>query len=714
MDAKKDMLTRTYIVLLLVTVVALAVFVRAFQLQVFEGEKWRAKGREMYIALRPVEAQRGNIYDVNGSLLATSLPYYSIYWDATVVPMDTFSRYVDELASLLGSEIDNEYTVGAWVQRLYDAKVSNNRYFLIKRHASYPQMTRIQSYPVFRMGKYKGGLIIEQQNKRQYPFRLLAYRTIGRYEVVEEKLANGSLNTDTLRIGLEGYYNKYLSGQQGQRLMEKINNQTWVPVHDVSDIEPKAGRDVVTTIDINLQDIVESALMKAMKQYEAKYGCAVLMEVKTGAIRAIANIGKMESGDYWEDYNHAIAKSTEPGSTFKLASIMALLEDGYVDLDDTIDLEYGKHKFFDATMEDAVDHGLTKTTVRHAFEISSNVGIAKLIHEHYNKNGKEKRFLNHLHDFRISTRTGIELDGEGDPFVKSNDAADWSGISLPWMSTGYEVSLTPIQLLSFYNAVANQGNYMKPYLVEEIREYGQPIKKFKPTVLKRRIASKSTLKQVTELLVGVVKNGTAKAIYTDKYQLAGKTGTAVTNTEDFRKGKDFKRYQASFAGFFPADKPMYSCVVMLYDPKSGIYGGTVCAPVFREIADKTYALSFDAHPNLASRKIAWGEALMPNLQAGYKSEMLRILNLLKYRVEDESKTSWAVATSENDTVKLAQRNIQDKVVPNVLGMGLRDAIFLLENKGLRVRTVGVGKVKSQSVKPGQSTRGIRNVTLVLG
>jgi cell division protein FtsI (penicillin-binding protein 3) len=476
--------------------------------------------------------------------------------------------------------------------------------------------------------------------------------------------------------------------------------------------------DVVTTIDVNIQDVAESALLRAMETYRAMGGCVVVMEVGTGAIRAMANLGRTETNEYWETYNFATSMSTEPGSTFKLATMLALLEDNLISLEDTVDLEGGRARFYDQQMEDSYLHGLQKVSVQKAFELSSNIGMGKLVEKHYTQNRDIEGFLERLRDFRLDKPTGIDLENEPNPYIKSprNAADNWSGITLPWMSTGYELRMTPLQQLAFYNAVANGGKLMRPYLVEEIRDNTETHKRYEPQVLKRRIASSSSIETVTAMLEGVVKSGTASNIYTDRYRIAGKTGTSIMNYSQYLAGQAPKKYQASFAGFFPADKPLYSCIVVIYEPESGFYGGTVAAPVFRAIADRCYAGAFYAHAPLPKKPEApLPNQQLPDFQVGFLEDFRTIFKKLRLKPEanGDREAPLALLRAENDTLKYYTRTWKKEQVPNVVGMGLRDAVFLLENQGIRVHSVGVGKVKSQSVKPGQNARSVRSITLIL-
>ncbi len=714
-ESKNEILWRIYVVMFIMLLGCFVVVLRIGTLQIIEGPKLREQADSMHIRKRPVKAARGNILADDGkSLLATSLPYYQLNWDLSMVNDDSFAYYLDTLSNLMATYVDDELTPGAFRDKLIRAKDAKDKYFLIRRNVSYIELQRIKTFPIFNSGKKsKSGLIVTEMSRRQYPFKMLAHRTIGYNRVVD----GDDASKDTLQVGLEGYWNDKLSGEEGLMWMQQLSKDVWVPVNDIAKVEPRAGKDIVTTINIDIQDVTEKALLEALQAHEADHGCAIVMDVKTGQIKAIANIGFNEDRtQYWEDFNYAVGENVEPGSTFKLASMIALLEDGHVKLDDTVNLNKGRWQFYDAVMEDASPHGIYYTTLEHVFEMSSNVGISKTIHKYYNgSKDKQTHFVRRLSDMVLDKPTGIEIGGERAPFIKTPDRSDWSGISVPWMSIGYELELSALQMLTFYNAVANGGIMMKPQIVKEIRSYGDLLEKIDPKVVKKRIASKKTLETVTHLLTRVVESnyGTAHNIYTPQYRIAGKTGTAVINWREYQAGSESKKYRASFAGFFPAEKPVYSCIVVITNPKNG-FGGTVAAPVFRKIADFCYASSVETHPPINNEKYIYTDATLPKLQVGQKEDLKYLLEYLKMPFKDVSKTAWAVGFVENDSLTLLTRSIQDDVVPNVVGMGLRDALYLLENRRLRVKVVGVGKVKSQSVKPGRSIKSVQTITLVLG
>ncbi|MBR9921304.1 MAG: transpeptidase family protein [Bacteroidetes bacterium] len=707
MTIKNEVLIRMYTVLVFVVVFALFIFVRAIRISVTEGEIWRERGKEKYVQVRSIEADRGNILAADGSLLATSLPFFDIAFDPNssgMAPGD-FDKHIDSLAYCISTFVDPSLTEGAYKDYLDSLREAGKQYVRIKSNASFEEMLKIQEFPLFNQGQYRGGFIATPKYRRDRPFGLLAHRTIG------------YVREGSKPVGLEGYFDETLAGEAGQQLMIRVDDGLWKPINDLAKIEPRSGKDIVTTIDVDLQDITEQALYSAVLDHEADHGVAILMEVETGAIRAIANIGKTRDGDLWETYNHAVGSATEPGSTFKLASIMALLEGGYVNLEDSLDLEKGKTAFYEETMLDASAHMLDSTSVRRAFEISSNVGIAKLVQQHFGDGEKAEEYVNLIRSFHLDQPTGIEIQGEAIPYVKEPYSQDdsWSGTTLPWMSIGYEVMITPLQLLAFYNAVANGGIMVKPYLVSEVQEYGQTLEQFPIQVLSKKIASKKTIAQARELLEGVVLNGTARGYRTEKYNFAGKTGTAQLNYQRLKDRTRVGGYQASFAGYFPAENPKYSCIVLISNPrKGGIYGSDVALPVFRGIADNVFLSRPDMFPVLNDMpKGVLASNKMPDQDVGRWSDFEQALTALNVPYDPGSPAEFGVLLTDSVSLNIERRTIPEDRVPNVVGMGLRDALYILENRGLKVEVSGYGKVRQQSIKPGTRLRG-QTIRLRLG
>lgn len=695
-----------YIVTLVLMFAAIAVFSKAFKISTTDGAKWRALGNELFVKTMPIEPLRGNIFAADGSILATSLPYYEIRFDPLTSNITTalFNKNIDSLSLCLAG-INGKYNAKGWKDYLKKGREDHVRDILIMEKASQEEYDKLKRCPLFRLGKYKGGFIANQKSNREHPFGSLALRTLGYVNL-----------TDKQFVGLEGYYNNYVGGEVGKESMHKVGRDLWLPLNDLNQVQPRNGDDLLTTLDVNLQDITQQALLKSIDFHNADGGCAIIMEVKTGAVKAISNFRRTADGKLGETYNDAINKSTEPGSTFKLASLMALLEDEYVSLEDTVDVNYGKTRFYERELVDAEKHGLKITTVKHAFEISSNVGISRLVQRFYGESNKAEKFISHLKDFNLDKQTNIDLEGEGFPIIKEayDSKAGWSGTTLPWMSIGYETAITPLQMLAFYNAVANGGTMMKPYLVSEIQRFGETIKTFEPSVVKRRIASKSTIAKAKELLEGVVLNGTAKDLRTSKFNFAGKTGTAQVNYSKLRNEGE-NGYQASFAGYFPAEDPVYSCIVVVYNPKQYGFFGAVCAgTVFREIADKAFTIKTNLHDFINKReKLAMKGPMLPAGDAGSAADMDYLLDRLNFRFYQKSKKEYVVLKVNGDSLKVSDRNIPENVVPNVVGMRLKDALYLLENRGLKVGVNGYGIVKRQSIPPGARAVGGTYIAIAL-
>ena len=694
---KNEVLVRVYAVTALIIVIAFVIFLKAFTLVTREGERWRKEADKRYIQNREVPGERGNILADDGALLATSIPYFEARMDfaADGLKKDEFVKGMDSLAYYLSSYIGPQDSYAGWREFLWAHHNAKSRYELIAKDLTADQLNVIKTFPILREGR-ANGFVVVRSNRREHPFKMLGLRTLGYAK-------------DDLKIGLEGRYDKDLSGGKENVPMIRVGNDVWVPLQDLTDIEPRNGDDIVTTLDINTQDITQAALIRTCELFQAEHASAIVMEVKTGKIKAMSNIAKTKDG-WFEDFNYAVATRIEPGSTFKLASMLALLEEKAVRLSDTVDIEGGRKQYYEEVLEDHERTAKRLITVKEAFSASSNVGISKLVYNHFND--KRAAYIQHLKDFYLATPTDIDLDGEPAPYIKNPDNANdqWSGTTLPWMSVGYELQITPLQLLTFYNAVANNGKMMKPYLVSEIRRYGTTVQTFKQKVVKEQIASPEALSQARELLESVIElpMGTAHHWQTPQYRFAGKTGTAQLNySKD--KGTGHKGgYQGAFAGYFPAENPIYSCIVVVSKPKSGFYGGIVAAPVFREIADKMMASNVALSEPMNERgKPVPSPALLPD-DVGYTADILKMLQNvgLRHEIYGQKDDEWSFLNARNDTLNVRPRQTGTKrVIPSVVGMGLKDALYLLENRGLRVSFSGYGKVITQSLTPGMVAMG---------
>ena len=670
---------------------AMIIVGQAVNLQILQGEKWRKKEETLTRNFREIDAVRGNIYASDESLLATSIPKYEVRFDAYTDALtdDYFNEHVDslafELSQLFPEKSKSEFLIG-----LKSARKKKARYHLVRRNVKFTELKILKEFPIFRRGKYKGGFIAVQQNKRVRPFKVLAARTIG-YE------RDGSKP-----VGLEGAYSKELSGVKGEMWMQKIAGGIWMPIDDNGGREPEDGSDVYTTIDVNIQDVAENALLTQLETHQADHGCVALMEVSTGDVKAIANLKRNKDGSYYESYNYVVGESTEPGSTFKLASLMAAFEDGYLDLDDMVDTENGTTKFYDRTMRDSHKGGYGKISIKESFMKSSNVAISKEINRVYAAN--PQGFVDRLYKMDLNKKLGIEIAGEGSPLIKSTDDESWSGVTIPWMSIGYEIQMTPLQILTFYNAVANDGKMVKPRFVSEVRQSGKLVKKYDTEVINNSICSKKTIKMAKEMLESVVETGTGRNLKNSRYKIAGKTGTAqIANAKYGYKGYESKvSHQASFVGYFPADNPKYTCIVVVNAPSQNVYyGNLVAGPIFKEVADKVYASSIQIHNELDVKEHL-AQSRIPYAKDGSFSDLTKIYSTLDIKTSSESESpEWAKVSTGKESVKIYKKKVAPIYVADVVGMSIRDALYILENQGMVVSFSGNGVVKNQSVAAGQ-------------
>jgi cell division protein FtsI (penicillin-binding protein 3) len=697
-DIRKSILIRVYFVYALICLFALAIIFRVFQLQFVEGDYWRQKSDSLTLAYKTIEPSRGNIFSADGSLLATSVPFYDLRMDmkADGISEKIFNAKLDSLSWCL-SALFKDKSKEEYKKALRNARREGQRYFLLKRNVTYAELKKVKTFPVFNLGRYKGGLIIEQKNMRQKPFKELASRTIG-FKVGDVK-----------PVGLEGSFDESLKGESGKRLMQKISGNIWKPVNNEDEVEAKDGSDIYTTIDLNFQDVAQQSLYNQLLKNNAEAGCAVLMEVATGEIKAIVNLKRADSGYYREDFNYAIGYATEPGSTFKLVSMMAGIEDQYIDLEDTLNATGGRTSFAPGIIMRDAHEGLNITTAKHAFELSSNVGISKLINKYYRKN--QQSFIDRIRKMHFGEKLNLQIAGEAIPRIKSTSDKDWSKISLPYLSIGYETTVTPLHTLTFYNAVANNGKMVKPLFVKEIRYRGDVVKRFTTKVIADSICSASTIVKAKELLEGVILNGTGSKLKECAYTVAGKTGTAqMANNSQGYKGSKIK-YQASFCGYFPADKPAYSCIVVVYNPSvAGYYGGEVALPVFKDIADKVYATNLQMHKQLDIQL-----ANIPPVKPGITKSAIQACNKSGIDVKTLGEQSAYSRIDKRNTIEVfSSLQFKDGVVPSVAGMGLRDALYLLETTGLQVKVKGKGSVQKQSIQAGTKIIKGQVITIELG
>jgi len=701
-DVKKDILWRVGLLYASMIIFSLLILGRIFQLQYIQGNFWRQKSSEITQKDIIIEPSRGNILSADGKLLAVSVPFYEIRMDmkADGLLKSVFVENVDSLAICLANLFGDRH----WSEYRNELKTAFNqgkRYHLIKGKVNYLHLKEMKKFPLFRLGQFKGGFIVNQNNIRVKPYGHLASRTIG------------TVSGERTVVGLEGAFDIDLRGIQGVKLMQKIAGDIWMPLSEGNEVEPQDGKDIVTTINISYQDVAESALRRQLIASEADSGCAVLMEVKTGEIKAIANLTKNKDGIYYEKVNYVVNAATEPGSTFKLISMVVAMEDGFIsNIDDTINTGNGVTEYYGKKMKDSHPGGYGKISIREVFEKSSNVGTSRLIWKFYKE--QPARFVNRIYKMRLNQKLGLEIKGEGIPQIKDPSDPTWSGLSLPWMSIGYELSLTPLQILAFYNAIANDGILVKPRFIKEIRFHGELVKKIDTEILNPSICSKSTIAKAREMLEGVVERGTATNLRNSNYKVAGKTGTAqiARKKDGYSDAEGNKTYQASFVGYFPADNPKYSCMVVIYSPSQrAYYGSQVAAPVFSEIADKVFATDLELQPRLALPV----KVNIPLFSNGYLSDIETVCEAIKIPYKkNEVNSDWVVTGRDTSEVTLSNRIIREGQVPNVVGMGLKDAVFLLENQGLRVRVEGKGKVLKQSLEPGGRISSVSKILIQLG
>lgn len=706
LNTKQGILARVYLCFFFVLAYAVLVMVYAFRIQFIEGHHWKAMADSLMISEVEIEATRGNIYACDGSLLATSVPVYTIYMDtrAEGISPEAFKQGVDSLALMLSLEFKDK-SKNEYHQLLSRARRMKDRYCLLQRRITYEQLKHVKDFPIFRLGRNRGGLIIEEIDIRDWPFGELALKTIGKYR--PEK--------DSAIYGLEAAYNKELSGHKGKRLMQKIMGGNWMPLSNENDIEPQDGYDLVTTLDITMQDDAEHALMKGLIENDAESGTIIVMETKTGDVKALASLKKTAPGVYKENAskNLGMGVTCDPGSTFKLASVLCLLEDGKVGPNDRVNSEDGTTQYpGGAIMRDSEHGGHGMISLEESFEMSSNVGISKFIWQHYKNNPAQ--YTNRIRNkFRFGSKLNVGFLGEPDPEIHHPGDGKWSATSLPWMSIGYEVLITPLQTLTFYNAIANGGVMVKPRFITRMENTGKVVQEFPVVVLDSALVSKNSLQRVMPMLLGVVESnwGTAKKLASPNYRIAGKTGTART----LQNGKYDGPYRSSFCGFFPADNPQYTIYVMVYYPNKGIYyGAQVAGPIFREVSDKIFArcairpnTPYTADSIFLANRFTQGK--------GYAYDFEAISRTLGLKWSSQLPSGlWGKWHVDGVETKVEDVPNEGNKVPDTRSMSARDALYLLENKGLKVVLHGSGKVIRQSIKPDSPLKPGTSIVLTLG
>jgi cell division protein FtsI (penicillin-binding protein 3) len=661
---EKGILNRLYFVAGCMFIFGVAVVFKLFSIQFLQGDKYRDMAEKRDIKEMVIPANRGNVYSSNGNLLATSIPKYDIRFDALASSNKNFEKHIKGLADSLSVYFGK--SSAHYVQKLRKERKNKSRYLLLARNIGYSQYLRFRSFPLLNLGAYKGGLIVEQSTKREYPLGVVAQRTIG----YERKDDQGNVT----RPGIDGAFGEsYLKGKVGLRLKQSIGKGQLKPIVDYDHVEPQDGFDVYTTIDVNIQDIAHHALLEQLEYYEAEHGCVVVMEVKTGEIKAIANLGRTSNNTYYEKLNYAVGESHEPGSSFKLMALMVALEDKKIDTSTIVDTGNGKKKFYGRYITDSKHGGYGKISAARALEVSSNIGLATLIDDAYADNPQQ--FIDKLKSWHLNQRLGVAIKGEGKPEIYQPGHSKWSRNALPSMAYGYNLRLTPLQTLAFYNAVANNGEMVKPRFIKEVKEHSKTIEKFDKMVLVEKIASQNTLDKIQEILKNTVVRGTGSSLYSKYFSMAGKTGTA--RTEYWMKDwEENPRYVSSFTGYFPAEKPKYSCIVVIHKPvvKKGFYGADVSGPVFKKVAQKIFTDT---------------------------------------PIRDQIKTLNAETVQLNEDYNSYNNKARTyiTIMPSVVGLPVMDAVALLENMGLKVVFNKIGFVKTQSLSKGVKVKANQTVEL---
>lgn len=665
LEKENNILNKLYFISGCMFIFALLIVFKLTNIQFVQGESYRKLAETRTIKNVVIPANRGNIYALDGSLLATSVPKYDLRIDLVTSSNKNFETYIEPLCDSMSAFFQN--SSDDLQKRIRSARENKNRYFLLAKDLGYSDYLRFKNFPLLNLGAFKGGLIVEQKTKRYYPLGSIAQRSIG-YE-----------RTDDLgyvtRVGIDGAFGeKYLQGIDGKRMKQRIGKGQWKPIDDFNQTEPKDGYDVYTTIDVNIQDIAHHALLEQLEKYKADHGTVVVMETKTGEIRAISNLGRNAEGNYYERLNYALGESHEPGSTFKLMALAVALEDKKIDTTTIVDTNEGVLTFYGKKVRDSKKGGYGKISVAEAFEVSSNTGIVSAIHLSYKD--KPSAFVDGLYRMNLNDSLAIPLVGEGkpiipDPRIKNNR---WNGIALQWMAYGYGVSFTPLQTLTFYNAIANNGTMVKPRFIKAVKSIDKTIEVFQTEVINPQICSSETINRLQALLKNVVEkpHGTGHGLFSKNFSMAGKTGTCqkdYTNKENLN-------YISTFSGYFPAENPKYSCIVVIHEPDKsvGYYGADVSGPVFKKIAQKIYTE-------------------VPIVDT----------------VTEIEKPSKETETQYQVYFEMAQK--YKTIIPNLKGMAAMDAIALLENMGLNVKIIGKGTVKKQSIESGQKVK--PNTTIIL-
>lgn len=675
--------TWTYIIFVVMVLVGASIIGKAGMLQFIPDENATALASSFTSKVRSIEPTRGQIWSSDGSLLATTVSEYALRWDTQAMQDEAaFNEAKDSIAIVLNA-IDPKRSKRDFIRVLDNALRKKSRYELLVKNVTFQELNLFKRLTYVKRGRNQTGFLFEETKKRVKPYGSLASRTIGLFR-------------ESDNVGLELSYDSILSGRPGKQLQELIPGSVWKPMTDEFIQEPIPGLDIIATIDVHLQDVAEHALRKQLDSLNGEWGCAILMEVETGYVRAIANLGRTKDSTYSELMNYAISQSVEPGSTMKLMSLMAALEEGSISIEDTVNTGNGERTFNGMTLHDSHQGGYGSISIKDVFAKSSNVGTALGVRKAFAS--KPQKFLDYLNGFGLGSTLGIDLKGEGKPSVYASvKDGNWSATSLTQMSIGYEIAFAPIQILAFYNAVANGGKMVRPTFVQGIKQSNGKVVNVDPIVLRDNLASENTLKQCRKMMESVGEpGGTAfEAFKQSPYKVAGKTGTSWL----WKNGNyQLNRYRASFVGYFPADKPKFSCIVVIEDPRGVYYASKVAAPVFRELADKIYATALDIHGN---NWVSTGPTVMPSLRPGMVKNSHALMTAFGLPViPKDNGSDWSYLSRDQQSTSLLAMSVREGVVPNCIGMGMRDALQALQHAGLNYKVNGKGRVIRQSVQPG--------------
>lgn len=702
---KKNIMTRYFFIILLMGLVGVAIVVKAGVTMFAERQYWQDVADRFVKENVTVKPNRGNIISSDGKLMASSLPEYRIYMDFKAgVPAktDSLKKHLNKICEGL-HQIFPEKSTAEFKAHLQKGMKKGSRNFLIyPKRISYIQYKEAKRLPVFNMNKYKGGFYELAYNQRKKPFGSLAARTLGD---LYADTAQGAKN------GLELAFDTLLKGRDGVTHRQKVMNKYL----NIVDIPPIDGCDIISTIDVGMQDICEKALVDKLKELNATVGVVALMEVATGEVKAIVNMMKAGDGNYYEMSSNAISDMLEPGSTFKTASIMVALEDGKITPETEVNTGNGIMPMHGSLMRDHNWHrgGYGIIDVTHILMYSSNVGVSYLIDKHYGSN--PQKYIDGLKRMSIDQPLRLQIRGEGKPNIRGPKERYFAKTTIPWMSIGYETQVPPLNILAFYNAIANNGVMVRPKFVRAAMKNGEMVQEFPTEIINPKICSDRTLGQIREILRRVVYDGLAKPAGSKQFSVSGKTGTAQISKGASGYKSGAMNYLVSFCGYFPSEAPKYSCIVSIQKPGTPASGGMMAGSVFGKIAERVYAKDLRLP---LTNAIDTNTVVIPDVKAGEMSETKRVLDELKIQVQTQlavnsRKEIWCSTHAAPKAVILEGRDMTRSLVPSVIGMGAKDAVYLLESRGLRVNLTGIGKVRNQSIANGAKVVKGQTITLIL-